>query len=123
MRERAHVRTEISVYGFRPTANLAGFKSFMIKIRKFILRAPVPVCPWPSWPSGGFQIFYDQDTKTHTPRACAGLSVALLALSRAIRSWPTCAPSVRSRARPTGSHGTMQHGCLVPSPSPTLFRW
>ena len=77
------------------------------------LPTPPPIC-------GEFQIFHDQDTKTHTPRARAGLSVALSALSRATRSWPTCAPSVRSRARPTGSHGTMQHGCRAVAVSDAL---
>ena len=69
---------------------------------------------------GGFHFYHDQDRKTHTPRARTGLSVALAALSRATRSWPTCAPSVRSRARPTGSHGTMQHGCRAVAVSDAL---
>ena len=66
-------------------------------IRKRILYVPVAHCLWPSRAS------------THL----------------AVRSRRACAPSGWSRARRTGSPGTMQHGpCMacVPSASPTLFR-
>ena len=70
---------------------------------------------------GDIHFYRTHDTKTHTPRARTGLSVALSALSRATRS---CADlrsiSVRSRARPTGSHGTMQHDCCAVAVSDAL---